>query len=585
MGRARALWTRSTDAITSTRVRTWLPMIGVGLILTYLVAIPVAFVVVSSLKPTGFVTEPGFTLQHYSDLMKTPGLLKLVQNTAIFALCSTLGALTIAGTFAWLVERSDLPFARVVRVLIIVPMATPNVLLAIAWTSMLDPNIGTFNRLLKAIGLETLAFNVYSMPGMIFVEILSLVPTVYLMLAPAFRNMDPSMEEAAFTSGAKLNVMVRKVLLPILLPAFLGAGLFVLIVACITFDIPATLGVPSRTFVLSTRIVSYALHSPTGLPDYGLIAAMAVVILIYLGLLAMLYGRLTRRRERFVTVTGKGYRPRRYELGRLRLLSVTLVAAYFLLAVIIPFASLTGMSLLPYVQSLSGDALRNLTLENYRLALNDPNLIEATRHTLIVAVASGTSVVLLATMVSYVLFRTDAPMGGKRVLDVMSFAPIALSGVMMGTALVFVYLTIQIPPLYGTIWVIVIAYVTIYLAFATKVVNAALIQLGPELEEAARMCGASTLTSFRKVTLPIIGPALGGVWVWVVAHAIRELSSALILQVHSNGVVSTVLWSYWEGGRQTVAAAIGVLMLLTLLVLVAAWQSLSRRSDTSMGGM
>jgi len=558
--------------------------LAIGPLVGWLVVIPIVYLVMSSFKPTGFVFDDGFTLDHYRDLLSDPSLPRIFANTTVFAIGSAFGALVIGGVLAWLVERTDMPARRIARGLIILPMATPPVLLAIAWVMLLDPQIGLINALARsATGSEGPLFNVFSLHGMIFVEALALVPSSFLILSPAFRNMDPSLEDAAFASGAGIWTVLSRIVFPLLRPAILGAGVFLFMACYVIFDIPGIIGVPAGWQVFSTSIVNYALHSPTGLPEYGRLSVMAVLLLAILITLAIAYGRLTRRTEKFVTMTGKGFRARQYPLGKWRFVATLVVAGYFVLAVVLPLLMLVWTSLLPYRTGVSKDVLGLVGLGNYAQLFSNDRFLGAAWNTTVISLLAATAVAALSLAISWVLIRTKAP--GRHLLDSLSFVPVALAGVMMGSSLIFVYLSINVIPIYGTIWIILVAYITIYIAFGTKVTNGALIQMSADLEDAGAASGATRSHVLRKITVPLMGPALIGLWIWVVAHCVRELSSALMLQGRANATLATVLWDYWSGGRPTAAAAVGVVMVVALLGLVGCWQFTARRSDAASTGL
>lgn len=572
-----------THRSSASQLRRWLPTLAIGPLMVWLVVVPIVYLVVSSFKPTGFVFDEGFTLGHYRDLLTDPSLVRIFWNTTVFAIGSTAGALVIGGGLAWLVERTDMPARRVARAMIILPMATPPVLLAIAWVMLLDPQVGYLNSLGRAITRrDGPIFNVFGLHGMIFVEAIALVPSSFLILSPAFRNMDPSLEDAAFASGAGLWTVLRKIVFPLLRPAILGAGVFLFMACYVIFDVPGIIGVPAGWPVFSTSIVNSALHSPTGLPEYGRLSVLAVLLLAILLTLAFVYGRLIRRTEKYVTMAGKGYRARLYSLGKWRSVAVLVVAGYFCLAVVLPLLMLVWTSLLPYRTGVSATAFELLGFANYVDLANNERFFGAAWNTTRISLLAATIVAALSLGLSWVLIRTRSP--GRKVLDALSFVPVALAGVMMGSSLIFVYLSIHVIPLYGTIWIILVAYVTIYIAFGTKVTNAALIQMTPDLEDAGAASGANRTYVLRRITVPLMTPALVGLWIWVVAHCVRELSSALMLQGRGNMTLSTLLWDYWSGGRPTAAAAVGVLMVIALLGLVGFWQAVSRRGDAISTG-
>jgi iron(III) transport system permease protein len=556
--------------------RAW-PSLLLGSALVYLVAVPIVFLVLASLRPSGFPFDAGWTLANYAAVYGDPRFLGLLGDTLVFAGGAVAIALTLGATLAFLVERSDLPGAGVVRALVILPMATPPLLMAIGWAMLLSPRAGALNIAAREwLGATEPWFNAYSLGAMIFVQGLALSSTAFLILAPAFRNMDPALEEAALASGASGAMLARRVLIPLLRPAVLAAGVFLLIVGFVVFEVPGTLGLPARIFVLSSQLFYLASEAPGGMPLYGQVGALATFFLVMLLALGLLYRRLTRHAARYRVVTGKGFRPRRLALGRWRFAALGFVALFFLLAVVLPMGILLWMSLMPYQMPPSWRALALVTLENHRDFFESPRVFEAAANTMIAAAVSATVVALLATLISWTTVRLRAP--GSAFLDALAFLPVAIPGVMMGVALIYVYLTLDpIIAIYGTVWILVVAYSTDYLSFGTRAAGGVMVQLHPELEEAARTSGASGGMVLRRITLPLLFPAIAAIWIWVLAHAMRELSTALMLQGRDNQVVTTLLWDWWNGGEPTRAAAVGVWLVAALLLALTLWQVLARR--------
>jgi iron(III) transport system permease protein len=563
------------------RLNEWvrfLPSLGMGLLLTYLVLVPLGFVVLSSFRPGGFPLDPGFTLRNYAIAYGDPSLPGLLRTTLVFALGSSSVALSLGLGLAWLVERSDVPGREALRGLVLLPMATPPILLAVAWAMLLSPRNGVLNQaLMNIFALSNAPFDIYTLPGMVFVQGLALVPTAYLFLAPAFANMDPSLEEVAMASGAGTWTLIRRIMLPILWPAILSAAIFLLIVSLVVFDVPGALGIPARLFVMSSQIYYLVVNGPGGIPLYGQVSALAMLFLGILLALGLAYHRLTRHAQRYRTVTGKGFRPRIFPLGRGRPFAIAALVLYFLLSVVAPLLILLWMSLMPYQTGISWAALNLLTLDNHRDFLQNARVLTAARNSFVIAIVAATGVSLLSLLVSWLTTRLRVP--GRQALDILAFIPIAVPGVMIGVALIYVYIAASsIVPIYGTIWIIAIAYLTQYLPFGTRVTSGVMMQLHPELEEAGSTSGAGRLRILRRITLPLIWPAIAAVWIWVLAHALRELSSALFLQGRDNKVIPTLLWDYWSGGEPNRTAAGGSWLTVALILFLMLWRSISKRA-------
>lgn len=557
--------------------RRWAPALLLGLLLTYLVLVPLGVLLVASFTPSGLPFDPGWTLDNYIETYSSAEFYSLAWTTLQFAVGATCGALLIGIVLAWLVERTDMPAKGLVRIMVILPMATPPVLLAIGWVMLLSPRIGFFNDVLQGLfGLEQAPFDVFSLGGMIFVEALSLVPSTFLILSPAFRNMDPSLEEAAIASGAGPWMMIRKVLLPLLLPAILAAAAFLLIVGFLVFDIPGTIGMPVGIFVLSSRIVYLANDAPGGIAQYGAISSIAVLFLVVLLLMAWGYQRATAQAGRFVTITGKNFRPRAFRLRGWRWPAFGLAVLYFFLATLAPVGILIWTSLMPYQAPVSLDMLSQITWANHEAFFSNRRILAATQNSVVIAVVAATAVALISVMVSWVVVRGRAP--GRKVIDVLSFMPIAIPGIMIGVALIYVYLALDGLGIYGTIWIIVIAYVTTYLSFGSRATHGVMGQLHRDLEDAGRASGAGWPRIMRRIVVPLTLPAIMAVWIWVLAHCMRELASALMLQGRDNRTLPVLLWNYWSGGEPNKAAAVGVWLVLAMLIVIALWQYLGHRS-------
>ncbi|MFH1950676.1 MAG: iron ABC transporter permease [Pseudomonadota bacterium] len=548
-------------------------------ILIYLVGSPIIFLLVSSFKESGLPLDPGFTMANYSTVFKDPQVYKLFLNSIVFSIGSAGVAVFLGLAFAWLMERTNTPFRSISRVMIILPMATPPVLLAVSWVLLLSPQIGLFNKIIMDLfGLETAPLNVYSLVGMIFVQGLAFVPTTFLMLSPVFRNMDPALEEAATISGAGMLTLLRTIVLPILRPGILATSMFLFIVGLVVFEIPGIIGLPVRILVFSSQIF-FITHPPSGMAEYGMVSALSMVYLIVIMTAGYVYFRMIKQGQNFTTITGKGYRPRAFSLGRWRYVSFSFFLLYFLFSIAAPLCVLFWTSLLPYYGKFSLEQIGLLSLENYSMIVQHPQVILAIKNTVIVAFSTATVVTLFSAVVSWIVIRVKVK--ASKLLDVLTFIPVGIPHIMMGLALTYVYLTFDFIPIYGTIWIIVVALSTHYISFGTRTMNGALFQIHRELEEASEVSGATWLRTFVRITLPLIAPAIISVWIWVAGHSMRELSAALMLASGKNTVISTLLWGFWEGGELPATAAVGVVLIMFLIVLLSVAQFIAHKARLS----
>ena len=379
-------------------------------------------------------------------------------------------------------------------------------------------------------------------------------------------------------AGAGNGVIIVRITARLLAPALIGTGLYLFMVSLVVFDIPGTIGMPSRIFVISSHIYALANDNPRGLPEFGTIGAIAFFFILVLSMAAMAYQYFMRSSSRFATITGKSYRPRRMPLGRLRPWVLMVAIAYFTLTIILPLATVLWTSFMPWLRPPSLAALSTATLTNHKDVFVNPSIAGAALHSLVIALVAATSVTTLAVVCAYIVVRTRLP--GRRIVDWLTFLPLAFPGILLSTALIYVYLSMSALPIYGTVFIIMIAYVTTYLSFGTRSANSVFVQIHPEIEEAAKTSGASIIQVFRRILLPVALPAVAAIWFWVFAHCLRELTQALMLQGVDNATLPTVLYGYWSTGQPNKAAAIGVWMMAIMLAVTLVWHVIERRAGS-----
>ena len=554
---------------------------------SYLVLVPLLMLLYASVKSTedklpfeSTVT----TLSNYAAVFTSSSTLPIFLNTLFFTAGSLAIGLPLAILLAWLLERTAIPARAWIANLILVPMTIPSLLSAIAWIQLLDPRIGLVNIVLRsALGMtgDTGPFDIYSLYGMCFVQGLRLVPSAYLMIAASFRAMDPSLEEQSAMAGRGVAQTTLRVTLPIMRPALLAAFIYFIVVVIESFDIPGLLGFTARIRVLSTAIY-WATHSEVGLPDYGLASALGTIVLAAALLLMWNYQRLTAHQERFATITGKGYRPRQLSLGVWAVSATVLCVFYIFVAVFLPFVMLLWTSVQPFYAPLSAESLGRMSFESYYKIWQESSVVRALWNTMVLALVTSIATILLAVLVSWFVVRRRRQTDGlAHYLATVSFLPQCVPSIVIGLAFIFVYVRFPVP-IYGTLWIIALAMTTRYLAFSSRTTTSALMQVHGELEEASQMAGARWTRTLRRVTIPLLAPAIINVFLWVAVHAMQELSMALMLYNPDTVVVSTMIWSMWQNGRTADAAVLGVLLTgLSALLLVGGHVLSSRRHSNS----
>ncbi len=552
----------------------WLTLAAVG----WLVIIPLFLVIFCSLQRDPLFGVSALTIQHYVDIYIDPATYQLIMNTLAFGAGAILTGFAFAIPLAWLVERTNAPGRHLMYALILVPMALPPMIAALGWERLLDPRIGVINLVLRALlGLEGEGpLNVFTLYGMSFVMGLSMVPTVFLMLVPVLRNMDPAYEEASMIAGASRFMTLCRVTFPLTYPAFFAALIWFFIISVEAFEIPGVIGMQAGILVFSTKIF-YAIHPPTGeLPEYGTASALAMGVLVLSGVLVYLYLKVLGAGEKYTTVTGRGYRPAVIDLGRARYLGSLFFSLYLSLAVVFPLVVLGWGSLLTFYQPPSWELVSQLTTKHYYNAVTSYGAITAFKNTGMLVVLAATGTAVLSVIAGWIIVRFGGRMG--RVLNLLTFAPIAIPSVIIGMALILVYLSIPIG-IYGTIWVIVIAHITRFISYGSRAVISAQVQVHKELEEASYTCGGSMLVTLRKVVVPIVLPALVSLWLWVALHSLRELSSAVLLATPGNRVVSTMIWFAWQEGQVGEAYALSIILIAISLVIAFAARRLLTWGD------
>lgn len=534
------------------------------LLVFLLVCGPLGVLLLTSFSPPGTMSYGSFSFStaNYENIFSQLGTARLLFNTFVYAACSVAVGVTVAGMLAWMTERTDLPGRTVIRVLMFSWMAIPPLVFGYGWILLINPGNGVINVALRGLfGTAAPTITPYSFTAMILISGLSLVPTGFVMISGLLRNMDPVLEDAAKVLGAGRRKIARRVTLPLLSPGLFSIGIFLTMAMVQTFDLPLILGTTAQVPVLSTRI--FLLAAPdSGVPNYGLASAFGIFLLCFAVLLMLSYFRAIRASERFRTVSGKGFRPKKAKLGTQKIPAVIAVSLYFAV-MLMPLLIVLWTSLFPFYRVPTLADLGQASFDAYRHVLSDTMVIRAILNTIVVVLVSATLVVMLSCLVSWFSVRSKGI--GGRLLDIMAFSPMAVPAIVMAIAFLLVFLG---TPLYGTIWVLVVGYMTIYLAFGTRTLNGALIQIHKELEDAATVHGASWGTGLRLIVFPIIWPHLLNTWLWVVAHSARDLTFPLILLTSTNVVASSSIYLIWEQPNQPQAASLSMMMVGALLALV-----------------
>jgi iron(III) transport system permease protein len=546
----------------------------------YLIGVPLAMLLFAALRgPADFLPfEPGarWSLEHIHALFTDPIIYtRILPDTFVFVAGTVAVVFVIAFGLAWLVERTDLPGREIWFSLILFPLLVPTPVLAIAWIFLMGPNAGWLNLLIRAaLGLDGSGpINIFSMGGLILCQALASTPFVFLLLTATLRAMDPALEEASGTSGASPLTTFRRVTLPVLLPGLLAPLILITLITAEQFELPLIIGLPAKINVFSYRIY-FELNPLSSLPNYGGAAALSLPFVVLGVLLLLLYNRLIRRADSFVTITGKGYRQRRLPLGGWRIPALVLVSLYIALAAVLPAAVLLWTSLFGYALPTSATAA-DFSVEAYRQLFASPAFWLGLRNTFVVALASALIVTVIGALLGWIISRSQLRF--RHALDFISVLSVGIPAVIAGLGVMLLYLSLPIG-LYGTVAILVIAY-SYRFATTTRLARAGFLQIHKELEEASATSGARWLATQRRVMVPLMLPALAAGFILLFIVGVREFTIPLVLYSQDNVVLSVLLWQLFQAGQPAPSAALASIIIAVVLpVIFVARRTFARRA-------
>jgi iron(III) transport system permease protein len=543
-----------------------LMLVACLVIAAWLVFVPVAALLYNAFtEDTGF--GPGaFSLENFVEAYSGWHILRLLRNSLIFAIASAVITFIMGASVAWVVERTDAPGASLFHTLALLSFAIPGLLIAMAWIFVFSPNIGWGNALLKSVfALGEAPLNIYSMMGMAWALSSHYFPLAYLALGPTLRVLDTRMEEAGLMSGANYAQVLARVTLPLMRPAILSALLLLFVMGMASYEVPRLIGRPARIDVFTTEIQGAIISAP---PAFGVASALSLALLLICAVAVYFYRRATANADSFATITGKGYRPTRIKLGRWRWPVAFGIGAIFALALGLPLLTLVWRSFFRNLAQPFLSSAANATLENYRFILSYPIFLAAVKTSVLLAAMAATAVTGLTFVMAWVAQRS-LPRYGV-VLDALAFAPIAIPGVIVGAGILVAYLMLPIA-IYNTIWILLVAYVTLYLPYGMRFASSGIVQIHRELEEMAAVSGAGLGQIFGRVMLPLLAPVLLAGWIYVFVLAVRELGASIFLVGPGTHVLGTISLTMWEeGGSYGAVAALGVVQIIPLVVIVMA---------------
>jgi iron(III) transport system permease protein len=566
-----------------TRIDIWPGTFFAAVIAASIVILALLAIVIGLSFRTGSLgaSDATWSLANYPTIFLDSFTYRVLGNTIGFAVVTLLVALFFGVPIAWLVERSDLPGKSLLFTLMAVGLLLPGFGSAMGWLFLMHPRIGLVNVWIQQHFHVGPVFNIASVVGMGWVQGLSLAPLAFIMTAAVFRASDPALEEAAQMAGARFATRMRRVTLPLAWPGVLAAGIYVFTIGFAAFDVPAIIGWSNRVFTFSTYLVLQL--SPTdALPRYGNAATLSVLLLGFAGLFSWWYAKMQKGAHRYQVVRGKAYRPQLVALGWVKTPVWCLIGLYLTLATLLPLLVVIWASVLPYFQLPSATAFASASFARYA-GLPWDLITDGLTNTLILMVLTPTVTLALAVCFSWVVLRSRLP--GRAWFDFVAFLPHAMPNIIfgIGALLIALFVVQRFVPAFGTLWLLLIAFVVGRISYATRMTNTGLIQIHKELEECGEVGGATTGGVIMKIVVPLLAPTLLNAWLWIALLTFRELTLAVLLTTRDNMTLPVVIWSLWLGGGLGDAAAVALVMLCGMIPIIGLYWLVARKTGLHAG--
>jgi iron(III) transport system permease protein len=539
-----------------------LPMAILLLVVGFLVLTPLALMIINSFQ----IARPGqpivWGMEGWVKAFTTPGITKAMTNTFALAITRQVIALFIGAFFAWLIARTDLPMKGLLEFFFWLSFFLPALPETMGWILLLDPKYGLLNQGLLGLGVVNQSlFNIYSFWGIVWAHMGGSVSVKVMLLAPAFRNLDAALEESSRISGASGWHTFFHIIVPVMMPAILVTTILGIIRSLEAFEIELLLGTPIGLQVYSTKIHELVTWEP---PQFPPAMALSTVFLGVLLLLVAFQRRYIAKRI-YATVTGRGFSTRPTQLGRWRYPAFALVLSFALVITVVPTVLLvtgTFMKLFGFF-----NIAQPWTLDNWRATLSDPVLLRSLWNTLAIGLGSGLIGVLFYSFIAYMIVKSRDR--GRWLLDFLSWLPWSIPGILLGVALLWTFLQTKVfLPLYGTIYLLMVAMVIKSMPFGTQMIKSVLLQLGNDLEEASKVCGGTWLDTFRRVIFPLTMPALITVGLVGFISAARDISTVVLLGSGKSRTLSLLMLDFAAGAEFEKATVVAV-MVVGLVVIAA----------------
>jgi len=544
---------------------------GTGVVVAALVLIPVAMLLYTSLRVEEFGEAPYFSLEKYTEFVLSPRILRSIGNTLLVSAGATLLAGTFGTALAWTHARTNMPGRRLLEPVTLIPFFLSPYVGAIAWSYLAAPRVGLLNGWIRGLlNLSSDPLSVYNRWGIIWVLALFFTPVMYLFVTGSLRRMDPALEESARTSGSGVFETTRRVTLPLVSPAIFSGAILVFVSCAGEFGVPLALGTPYKIETMTTQI--YNLTGGSAI-DYNASAALSTVLAALTVTFIFIHRRVVLPRA-YTTITGKGYRPSLVDLGRWRYAALAFNVFYLLMAVILPLSAMFLVSISVRWEGRFEPGA--LTLANYSYVFTYPLSARAVWNSVKLAAAGATICMVLAMLVAYAIHRGRGR--GRALLDFVSSLPVGFPGIVLAMGILITYIR---TPLYSTLWILLVGYITRYMPYGQRMVSSALLSLSPELDQSSRTSGASWLTTVRRISLPLLKPGILAGWLLLFVIFLREFPISVLLYKGGLEVLSVAVWYFVEHESAVRAAAVAMVQVLLVLVATILFRRLAGTDELS----
>src|SRR6478735_3947143 len=543
---------------------------GVAAVAAVFVLYPVYFLLQAAFDVGDPQVRPptAYGVDNFSALLQYP---QIMLNTLTVSLAATVMALVFGSVMAWILTRTNVPGRHVLEQLMVVPYYLTPLLGALAWSLLGQPESGFINGIWRALGGQGHLIDINTPYGIAWVMALFEGSVAFVMIAALMKSMDPSLEEASQVIGAsRLRTMLR-ITLPLVVPGVLGAAIFVFAEMLGSFAAALVLGLPNRYYVITTAIYQLVQQYP---PKIQVAAAMGVSLFAVMFFMLFLYRRIVMSGS-YVTITGKAFRPRVADVGPLRYLLLGVCVLYLLAAVGLPLATLLYASLQKL--AVAFPTAGNWTLDNFRVAVTMNAVRSALANSLLLGFGTATIGVVLMGLLAWLIYRSRLPAGG--LIEYLVMFPQAVPRLVFAFGLMWAWVVFPVP-IYGTIWLLLLAYLTVFMPLGVRTIAGVMLQIDKSLEECAQMCGASWAFRVRTVTIPLLMPGLIAAWLLLFIASIRELGASILLMGPHSKVITPAIVESWFASSTELTAAMALIQTLVVAIAVSILMAVTRRATT-----